>query len=777
TTWTARAIGFAGAIYNISAWQPWDLGENATANITVLRQAVIDTDKNYYVQKELINISGRSYSPSSTVTLWVKNKDTGGTALGFPKSVYTDATGKLNISWNISNYCYGNFTAIGTDEAYPTILNASKDFAVRSWWDPSWKMRKPIYLNNSDASAYSNPIIVNVTGLAGYLGDCKKEIRVVSTVTGQAVQAEVIGGNNNTYCELRFIANISASRTNENNYYVYYNNSQATDPGYSVSPLTAVRKYDYLNYAAEGHTAYYHTNAGTIPPSSGPTVAGETTYSAALYADVDVQDTNLAGTGATKTKRMHRFQFSIAESREKIKGLYIYWFGYTPSPDSVPVNMYIWDYDSSGWTDAGTNSNTASSDVIDETYITTAQSYVSSGQILTFLAETQSYGSGSGTNFYTNYAYVNVTYDITPINRSSVGASQTYFTCIDADYRAPTVKNLTFIPENQTITLPVIISANVTDDNAMGSVLAKITLPNSSVNYLVMQDSEGDSIFNVTFLSTQNIGTYSVTIYANDSVGNLNASVSGSFTVGLEQLLLQTDKSQYVAEESVLLSGKGFSPSSNITLTIYDTTLDPIANYPKNITSNLTGGINATWTIPPGQALGTYIINATDTSDASRSVSKTIEIVSAIITAEYSNYEQGTAVNITGYNWDNYVNVTINVTGPSDELVFGPVNISSNSSGGINNTWFLPYNATIGTYKISGYEPGNPAKFDDYIFSVTARTIALGTEFSWYKAGERVNITGSGFSPGRNISIEIFNLAGNPISGYPKNVTSNSSGG
>ncbi|MFH2020621.1 MAG: hypothetical protein ABIJ34_04355, partial [archaeon] len=344
------------------------------------------------------------------------------------------------------------------------------------------------------------------------------------------------------------------------------------------------------------------------------------------------------------------------------------------------------------------------------------------------------------------------------------------------DSTKPNISNLLVTPGQQLINLPLNMSVFVSDAHRIDKVIAYVTLPNASLLQLAMEDKDSDKIYNLTFPYTNLIGNYNFTIIANDSFGNFNLTES-NFNISLDTLSLLTDKSDYVVDESVIVNAFGFYPNANITLTIFDPTHDPVTGYPKNITSNLTGGINATWTIPPGQTLGTYIINTTDTSNSSRSVSKTIEIVSAIITAEYSSYEQGTAVNITGYNWDNYVNVTINITGPSEELLFGPINFSTNSSGGLNLTWFLPYDASIGTTTIRGYEPGNPAKFDDYTFSVTARTITLAAQFPWYKAGERVNITGSGFSPGRNISIEIFNLAGNPISGYPKNVTSNSSGG
>ncbi|OYT53498.1 MAG: hypothetical protein B6U72_05520, partial [Candidatus Altiarchaeales archaeon ex4484_2] len=107
----------------------------------------------------------------------------------------------------------------------------------------------------------------------------------------------------------------------------------------------------------------------------------------------------------------------------------------------------------------------------------------------------------------------------------------------------------------------------------------------------------------------------------------------------------------------------------------------------------------------------------------------------------------------------------------------GPLNRSSNGSGWINDSWFIDYNRTLGNYTIYAFEPGNENKSDDYTFKVIQRPVSLATEYVWYKRQETVNISGAGFSPNNNVTIDVYNSTGQSVSGYPKNVFSNSTGG
>ena len=103
------------------------------------------------------------------------------------------------------------------------------------WWNSSWERRKPIYINESDAEDKNNELIwVNLTGLT--IDSCVNEVRIVNNVSSDMIEVpvKIMNGNDADYCEVIFRGNITASAVNENNFYVYYNNSGASDPGYNV---------------------------------------------------------------------------------------------------------------------------------------------------------------------------------------------------------------------------------------------------------------------------------------------------------------------------------------------------------------------------------------------------------------------------------------------------------------------------------------------------------------------------------------------------------------
>ncbi|MFH2021063.1 MAG: hypothetical protein ABIJ34_06610, partial [archaeon] len=1040
TTWTARAIGFAGAIYNISAWQPWDLGENATANITVLRQAVIDTDKNYYVQRELLNISGRSYSPSSIVTLWVKNKDTGGTVLGFPKSVYTDATGKLNISWNISDYCAGNFEVIGTDDSYPTLLNSSKNFTLRGWWNSSWTKRKPLVVSNTGTAQSNIPIRANITGLN--ISNCY-ELRVVSTLSGEPVIINTLSGNNRSWCDLEFLGNASAN-TNESNYYVYYNNSQAANPNYPMINATLETVFfDNFNSGIEPDTAKWtetggqwniegqraHADTCAVPGDYITTIANDS--SQYKYANVtfswevasgymegddclayhvyngaswttkfskcddssptsgssniylgesnmisgfqmrfwcDTDDANeqvwvdnvqmvgrlkgtrgisvVSGTPQEKpaacivvdgtkpsvsivspvnyfntTDSTPEINFTMSDNLDTLLNYTIYADGiFAGLNGTISNNTYkvlnfsvlgegqhtitvvatddflnaknvsiIITVDYSGpnatistplnFTNITTGTRTVRGTLLDSylppdtwtveyrTNETAVWQFVCSDPSYSYQCEwdlaglydgnsyqLRGYGNDTLGNIGDYYYITNITIDrngpqvnITNlVNYSNYSVTQLIltmsafeaikeidvlnieffnitnqqwspackdtngipYTCtwrfnyepeynnyrlrafgndtlgnigpyyyvnnITIDRTGPNITHVNASPNSQYLGFNVNISANITDLYSQVSYAeARITLPNASLINITLSKYNG--LYNATFLYTASVGLYNITIFANDSLGNSNTFSYGNFTIGYGALSLSTDLSNYVIGNDVQIQGTGFSANKNVTIRIYNSSYDEQTSY--DVISNVTGGIGTGWVIPAGSGLGTYFVNATDLNDNSRSISTTFEVVSAIIQTLDSSYEQGGIVNITGSNWGLYENVTINITDQAGYRVYGPVNISANGSGYLNSYWRSGYNSTPGEYTITAYQPSDSNKFDTYVFNITKRPVTLLLDFTWYKEGEDINLTGYGFSPNENITIAIYDPIGNPVLGYPLNITSNSTGG
>ncbi|MBD3260054.1 DNRLRE domain-containing protein, partial [Candidatus Woesearchaeota archaeon] len=77
--------------------------------------------------------------------------------------------------------------------------------------------------------------------------------------------------------------------------------------------------------------------------------------------------------------------------------------------------------------------------------------------------------------------------------------------------------------------LPVLISANVTDDGVIDTVFANITLPGGSIQILYMYLNTTTGRYDVLFNNTGTLGRYNYTIFANDTTGNINYTESAYF--------------------------------------------------------------------------------------------------------------------------------------------------------------------------------------------------------------------------------------------------------
>jgi len=376
-----------------------------------------------------------------------------------------------------------------------------------------------------------------------------------------------------------------------------------------------------------------------------------------------------------------------------------------------------------------------------------------------FIIEFKTLMSGGGDHVY--------------IDDVRIRSKNTSIACTEFDSTIPAVSSIVISPTTQELSEEIEITAVVTDNANISEVLAIIEYPDKTLNF-TMTDDDSNSTYNMTFIDTDTLGFHTVIIYARDTSYNINASEFENFTVTYGTLGLETDKQSYIVLEYVTLRGSGYGLLTDVTITLRNST-SAISGYPKTIESNSTGGINDTWEIPVGTNLGQFTFNATQDSNADRSKEVTFNVVTAIIQSDTESYEQGQTVLVSGYNWDPDENITINITDPDGTVIYLS-NRTSNSSGHLNDTWDILYNASLGNYTISAVEPSNPNKFDSYVFTVIPRPVDVSTLQVWYKEGETVNITGYGFLPDNNVTIDIQNATGS-ISGYPEEIKSNSTGG
>ncbi len=106
-----------------------------------------------------------------------------------------------------------------------------KGNATAPWWNTGWALRKPIMLSQDAGTQRSEIVTVNVSGIN--LSSCANELRIVRHQDGVLTNLPrtILDGDDSTWCQVKFVAVIGASASNETLHHAYYNNSGAFNPG------------------------------------------------------------------------------------------------------------------------------------------------------------------------------------------------------------------------------------------------------------------------------------------------------------------------------------------------------------------------------------------------------------------------------------------------------------------------------------------------------------------------------------------------------------------
>jgi hypothetical protein len=119
-------------------------------------------------------------------------------------------------------------------------------------------------------------------------------------------------------------------------------------------------------------------------------------------------------------------------------------------------------------------------------------------------------------------------HNVTVYANDSVGNLNFWTVWFTVDTTPPTVINVTITPSSPAVGSLVNISANITDEH-LDTVLINITYPNGTI---ITKDISNANVGNLYYYYDFNAsiyGTYYVRIIANDTAGNVNSSVNGTF--------------------------------------------------------------------------------------------------------------------------------------------------------------------------------------------------------------------------------------------------------
>lgn len=335
------------------------------------------------------------------------------------------------------------------------------------------------------------------------------------------------------------------------------------------------------------------------------------------------------------------------------------------------------------------------------------------------------------------------TYDFYVFVNDTAGNSNTTETRrVTVDSLAPTIANETARPRGANNNTLFNITAAITDNFNVNSTIAEVEKPGSTKENLTMNRSSGD-IYSATFNGTTN-GTFSVLIYANDSVNNRRQSSRFNFTVDITQPVITNIN--YTPSKPELVDP---NVSINVSATVTDNFLvDVVLILYKKDTGT-------TWSNTTASNVSSlYWGNFTPNSEANWSFA-----VWANDTSGNINISENTTINVIyDYTWNISPN-TLGLVGAvkgTNNVVLG--NVTINNTGDFNQTFILAKksgvpdvsfnisainvsNQSLEVVRVSGNAPSTAATYniDIYInstnLSASPKSRVINVTFSVTEGG------------------------------------------
>jgi len=392
--------------------------------------------------------------------------------------------------------------------------------------------------------------------------------------------------------------NVSAIATNANG-------SDMQTWWWTVGASSGETTYDFSTGEGSDKWAYEKQNEGSKPPSTGPTISGETEFTP--YTAIESSDDSRYQTAINKNDyATHHFNFTIMESPSNITDIFVLWEGY--GTDN-PSYLYIWNFNTPGWELVGNGSSTSNDNIISKNFTTNFDDYIDANGLL-HLVSMSGWTMGMSTRYIrTDYVKVDVTY-AEANHPPSVETPKIYDSSV--------IERYTF-----KIGETVIIRANVTDSEGAGDIDAAtitITNPDSSVMVANVTMNKTSTItrgyiyeYNYTIPDEQaSNGYWFVDVYANDT-SDVKADASTFFNViGLNISLTVDgpyDPGDIVSIHGGVLYANG-TPVDQAAVELNSTSPDNDVVNRTTVYTDSAGDYTLSYTLSNNAAAGMYTVKA-----------------------------------------------------------------------------------------------------------------------------------------------------------------------
>jgi len=279
---------------------------------------------------------------------------------------------------------------------------------------------------------------------------------------------------------------------------------------------------------------------------------------------------------------------------------------------------------------------------------------------------------------------------------------------------------------------------------------------------LVRSYSNHSASYTITIPSTTPLGTQRLSLSAS------NESAARTATVTVAGLVLTVSPSPAVANQSITVSGTGYTASENVAdggLTVGGVEQDTLTNGSAETTvqTDNSGNLVASFAIPNNHVTrtpGTHVIRITDDSNAVGEA--TLTVPERVITIDPAESRRGSTVAFTGSGF--VASKTVTITFLSGTTTTTVATVTADSSGSVSGTFDVPTSAGIpstntvtATSAYSSSTDGNETQLTGTVtHNVSGATVALDPSSA--ASGQIIAVDGTGF-PGF-VSLSALTIGG-----------------
>ncbi|MBI4450463.1 DNRLRE domain-containing protein [Candidatus Woesearchaeota archaeon] len=503
-------------VYTVYCIEPGNPAKNDTTTFEVKQTPIIFTDKNPYGFNETVNITGLEFIPNCSVALRIRDQFNN-TAQGYPVNLPSSSNGTINTTFYANQFCPGTYVITAIDQCNPALKANTTFDIVSSVGSPALNATMDTSIKQDSATTnFGTSTTLTLDSESG-----KQERSLLQFNLSIIPQNATI-----LAADLQLIqAGVAGSAFNATAYRV-------------LNPWTELaatwNAYNGTNWTSAGGDFTQASGWRVVDSALGPK-----TWNISSLVVSWLNSTPNFGliivpvAGGGNSVKTFGSREGSAASRPRL------FINFTPNftcsffpafNDTTPPNItLIAPPNASVIPATGNLTNVTLVYQVFDNESDIAKCTLAIDNATAATSTTVFEGINQTFNQTLIYSHHTWTVNCTDTALNNATSDTRSFTLAT---QPPRVLNITALPGIINLTMSVNITANVTDDIALTSVLVNIT-DKTGMSWLANMTNTGGDLWVYEFTSNLSLqdGMYNATIIATDLEGNINASESTTFNI------------------------------------------------------------------------------------------------------------------------------------------------------------------------------------------------------------------------------------------------------